>query len=82
MNIMSGTVECRRFRRRVAPTGTRHGRYVGTKWVSKRLGNNCQVAGKSTFLIVSTSAGVNCCGDNRGHDVMSSRPHSFSRFHE
>ena len=33
-------------------------------------------------LIVSTSARVSCCGEDRGQEGMSSRPHSTSRFHE
>ncbi len=32
--------------------------------------------------MVSTSALVSCCGEDRGQEGMSSRPHSSSRFHE
>ena len=33
-------------------------------------------------LTVSTSALVSCCGEDRGQEGISSRPHSSSRFHE
>ena len=54
------------------------GQHCRMSWrIARRYSSDVTIS-----LMVSTSARVSCCGEDRGQEGKSSRPHSSSRFHE